>query len=425
MKKINYILSVVVLLFTACTPMEDIYDQLDQNKTQETLLYEATYTGSYPEIGCFTNETEVETAVAKMLNTKFPNKQDGLTAKIEVNFGHIETAPTAPSALVVNDVYQLTNDDYETIGNGAESHHNFSSSVSPDVHLPTFLATKFADKAEGTTLRIIYAYYNKGVHTYADIYTKNATGWTGEKTVRANMEYQVSDEDYKIMGQRNYNFSNLGAANKYLVPFLNKSIVFAFMSADNVIAITWKSYNDSNKFKTSYYKFDGSTWSIFNPYEDTVTISPMVANMSIADGDWKMDKLTALVLNITMTKDLYTEIVSNVKENHPDYVEKKYQTSEFYYGADSYNENISQDISKWKLNDPDNLLDGKSDTEIKKIMNERLVEAFTTIILPKEVETPDLKMLYTINFGIWNGTPPSTRSSMTFKYDGEKFILKL
>ena len=89
MKKIFYSFAILSLVFTACNPMEDIYEEVD---AQETIISgEAKYTltdGDYDDLGLnygnFSSTDDAKDMLPEFLSDKFPAW--GLNSSVIVNY---------------------------------------------------------------------------------------------------------------------------------------------------------------------------------------------------------------------------------------------------------------------------------------------------------------------------------------------------
>ena len=153
----------------------------------------------------------------------------------------------------------------------------------------------------------------------------------------------------------------------------------------------WK-YTDNVYVETRPYGFDGSEWV----YSPSVTI------------DLPVQKGNAEVAAF------YQAITDWVKENHPEYV-TGYGNNDYYYGGSAYQNNFDFRVSAWKGQGTYNDM---SDADIENLMWERLPEAFPHALeklyadaAPAESGVP---VIYTINFGIYDG---SSTTTWTIQYE--------
>ena len=147
----------------------------------------------------------------------------------------------------------------------------------------------------------------------------------------------------------------------------------------------WK-YTDNVYVETRPYGFDGSQWV----YSPSVTI-----DLPVQKGN-------------TEVAAFYQAITDWVKENHPEYV-TGYGNNDYYYGGSAYQNNFDFRVSAWKGQGTYN---GMSDADIEKLMWERLPESFPHALekLYADASPADngVPVIYTINFGIYDGNSTTT-----------------
>ncbi len=110
--------------------------------------------------------------------------------------------------------------------------------------------------------------------------------------------------------------------------------------------------------------------------------------------EWKLSNLISDIKELSLTNAEYTKLVEWVKENKPEFMSTQNTTSEYYFGADTKNNNINNKYSTWtQYYNVDGYLNDLKDEEIQVIMDERLAkEAFPLILLPDMVDNPDPDM---------------------------------
>lgn len=95
---------------------------------------------------------------------------------------------TGGSWEAVEGVYYLSSADFDSMGEGSGQpgqYDNFSSSISPDDYLPTFLGLTFPYAQEEDELFVIYDYYSSssGAQIRGNLYTVTGGVWTGHESV--------------------------------------------------------------------------------------------------------------------------------------------------------------------------------------------------------------------------------------------------
>lgn len=119
-----------------------------------------------------------------------------LAAEFEFN-GTVWAATGATSGLDMENSYELTTADYDSMGTGDDEpgeYDNFSYSVSLDDYVPDFLLTKYPSASTGDKQVIVYDYYGTRYDLYLG-FTLSSTGtWTNTQSV----EYNYDDGDYTV-----------------------------------------------------------------------------------------------------------------------------------------------------------------------------------------------------------------------------------
>jgi hypothetical protein len=257
MKKIFYLLSSLMLVFTACDPMEDVYEELDKAKKDETTvsteLVKADYdvyksNKDYPHVATkqyFTGEAEAAVLIPAMLNKRYAHLENGATVTVSYN------TPVFPS--VNNTVsswakYTVTAEDYTANG---ESYPNFNSSS--DVY--RFLERKYSDAAEKQLVVLTYDYYAGSTTTITDSFLFVDGRWENI--------YHVSADDFQSVKNTYGSFSNSDLENMpiYFDLFLKKDVVVA--KEGDFEYVSYYFYNSSDKSRTQRVMamyFNGANW---------------------------------------------------------------------------------------------------------------------------------------------------------------------
>ncbi|AUC83123.1 choice-of-anchor J domain-containing protein [Lacinutrix sp. Bg11-31] len=95
----------------------------------------------------------------------------------------------------VDSIYYLSSADYDAMGTGSGQpgqYNNFSSSLSPNNYLPTFLASSFPYGQEDEELFVIYDYYssNSGAQRRGNLYTFTSGMWNAhESTIETSLQF--------------------------------------------------------------------------------------------------------------------------------------------------------------------------------------------------------------------------------------------
>ena len=278
--------------------------------------------------------------------------------------------PPQNTDVVADEEYELTTADYDAMGTGDKQpgkHDNFAYNIDPNEYLPNFCTTKYVDKQVGFICKIIYKYYsNRETTTQAKFYKKGANGFVEETGFKADKSYIFTSEDY----------ADIAGA-------------------------------DENK--------------AYNPAKEMVaSITERITVMKFDGKEWKLSNLISDIKELSLTNAEYTKLVEWVKENKPEFMSTQNTTSEYYFGADTKNNNINNKYSTWtQYYNVDGYLNDLKDEEIQVIMDERLAkEAFPLILLPDMVDNPDPDISYTVIYKIYGGRG-NGNYAMSFYYSKE------
>lgn len=236
-----------------------------------------------------------------------------------------------------------------------------------------------------------------------------------EYTGRGWYEFENSDHaiclsmaDYEEIGGnpgKYYNFDSNAPAQAYMPQFLAKhagyaldgdtcTVIFRQYSGGNSVgneqyvyhaATNLWSYCDLVREETRPYGFNGSEWN----YNPSVTITLQVGK------------------NIAESATFYQAIVDWVADNYPEYV-TSYGNNEYYFGSSAYQNNFDFRVSAWQ---GQGTYPGMAGEDLTKIMWERLPESFPhalEVLYPNAAPVESMDVLYTINFGIYDGTGTKT-----------------
>lgn len=102
----------------------------------------------------------------------------------------------------VEDIYYLSSADYDAMGTGSGQpgqYNNFSSSVSPNSYLPTFLELNFPYGQEDDELFIIYDYYSSssGAQRRGNLYTFSGGMWNAhQSTIETSLQFGFDNGEW-------------------------------------------------------------------------------------------------------------------------------------------------------------------------------------------------------------------------------------
>lgn len=429
-KKLIYGLCAASFLMTACDYNEDNFPGFDQEPLTDVVYYEGEFTGKYPTEGYFSlvqgdeesGKATIEKALIEMLKDTYPYCDKGSSAKIKVKVADV--MPSQEKEPAYEDAYELSTADYGK--NEPGEHDNFSYRIDPNDYLPDFCAGKYADKAEGFICKIIYKYYsNRVTTTQAKYYKKGADGWTEEPLIPydADKKLPLEEQDYDAMGIEagepgaNDTFVSDEQADAYLPIFLQNK--YTYVAKEGLtVEVTYKV---SGKEKKTIYRYNGSAWEVYNPKASiVVSVTERITVMKFDGKEWKLSNLISDIKELSLTNAEYTKLVEWVKENKPEFMSTQNTTSEYYFGADTKNNNINNKYSTWtQYYNVDGYLNDLKDEEIQVIMDERLAkEAFPLILLPDMVDNPDPDISYTVIYKIYGGRG-NGNYAMSFYYSKE------
>lgn len=374
MKK--YILYTIIfgLLFSACNPNKDIYEDIENNADDYRTEFEITLTNDdYETISelalddavtdeeianaesiadnlCFSIQASANLYVGAFLDEEYIAPDSTSIVQVIFNYSVNEY-----DSLVV---FELEDADYTAIGGVVADSLAFTYTELPGSYLPNYLFT-----TDTTSNYINYVTFEYWKNDTTKIDSSIAYEFVdGTWTVPENV-YTLTDEDYESMGSPgNYhNFSSSIPPDHYLPVFLLNNFSYAF--EEDKLFIIYKYYSGSTDVKMDGYYFNGETW--VNKVQKT--------DQFIQNGtQWVFDP----TVHYTMVKSDYAVLVDYIA-NHPiynGYLDQTYFNSEYYYGASSYYDNFDMRIYKRQDNDPLGLLEGMSDDEVKTELTNRLKE---------------------------------------------------
>lgn len=371
-KKLIYGLCAASFLMTACDYNEDNFPGFDQEPLTDVVYYEGEFTGKYPTEGYFSlvqgdeesGKATIEKALIEMLKDTYPYCDKGSSAKIKVKVADVMPSQEKEPA------YEVTT-------------------------------------------------------TQAKYYKKGADGWTEEPLIPydADKKLPLEEQDYDAMGIEagepgaNDTFVSDEQADAYLPIFLQNK--YTYVAKEGLtVEVTYKV---SGKEKKTIYRYNGSAWEVYNPKASiVVSVTERITVMKFDGKEWKLSNLISDIKELSLTNAEYTKLVEWVKENKPEFMSTQNTTSEYYFGADTKNNNINNKYSTWtQYYNVDGYLNDLKDEEIQAIMDERLAkEAFPLILLPDMVNNPDPDISYTVIYKIYGGRG-NGNYAMSFYYSKE------
>ncbi|RIJ42972.1 hypothetical protein [Pontibacter oryzae] len=264
MKKYIYVIaSVAAMSFTACDPMEDVYNELDEKLSNEyeadikTELSAKDYElfkgkGTAPAYVAsehyFADEEQASELIPIILDKNFPQVGNKTKAAITYNNLVFKFGDNTVSSVKY---YTLEDEDYAL---GGARYTSFDK----EAQVTTFLSAKYPDAEEGTLALLTYTWYN-GSAEPRYIETTDSYYFTNGMWLDA---YHVSGEDYVEAGRNRFN--NFTAADDNVLAdhfnrFLNKSIVGN--ETNDVKYVSYAYYNGSKTVQqVMAMVFNGVRW---------------------------------------------------------------------------------------------------------------------------------------------------------------------
>jgi hypothetical protein len=427
-------LLVALLLLAGCDYNDKYFDGYDDITVTDIVKYEGTYTGDYPTDGYFTNKTELQTAVNTMLKGIYKYCDKGSTAKVSVLYGDITAGFTSVTPTAS---YTLVADDYDAMGTSSGypgKYNNFDATMNVDSFLISFCATKYADAATGDIVMITYKYYSGSTSDVSAYYQKTSTSWVKYEVevFSTDLSYTLVTADYDSMGTASgepgkyNNFDANMDIDHYLTVFLKEKYPYA---AEDVTCQVYYTYYASSvsTTKSLIYKYNGSAWVAFDPYADTVEITTKTAEMTYDGSNWILERLLGGSISYTFAATDYQLLFDWVKANKAaGYLSTQYPTQEeYYFGSSTKYSNINNNYSTWKnYYDVEGTYAGKTNTEIQEIMDARIAEGISKVLLPNWVSTPDPGISYVVTYYVYSGRGTGNYV-MSFMYDEESAAYEL
>lgn len=420
----------ILSLLSSCDYNEKYFDGYDDITISNVAKYEGAYTGKYPTEGYFTDKTKLETSVNTMLKGIYKYCDKGSAAKVSVLYGDITAG--AEKGRVPNESYVLTASDYDAMGTDKGfpgKYDNFDATMKVDSFLTAFCTKKYASSEVGTLVRVVYAYYASSVTaTKFKFFEKTADGFavTNVTSYATDIIYSLSTNDYDSMGTEGgtpgkyNNFDSNMDANFYLSIFLKSKYPYA--KANQTSEILYLFFNSTTKVtstKSALFKYDGTNWIAFDPYASILNVTTKIAEMTFDGSNWKLSRLLGGSVKFRMAVADYTTLVNWVKTNKNPYMSTQNQEEEYYFGASSKFNNINNKYSTWKtLYDVEKSYVGKTDEEMQAIMDVRIAEGISTVLLPNWVATPEPGFSYVVTYNVYGGRG-SGNYVMSFMYNAE------
>lgn len=228
---------------------------------------------------------------------------------------------------------------------------------------------------------------------------------------KSNNVYVLTYADYGDMEQSKRYFTSDVPAVNYLPAYLSKMVAYPVDGDARVVVYRFYNGKALNIYSDEYtYSAEKARWEL------NTRIVDKTEQFVLSDGKWNFDPSTVVTLKAkgdAETSTFYQTIVDWVKEHYSEYV-TSYGNNEYYYGSSAYQNNFDFRPDKWKVQNPA-AYGTMSDDDLKKLMFERLPEAFLPALqsLYGDADVVEgVDVIYTINFGIYDGSD----AQYTIKY---------
>ena len=263
MKKLFYSFAIIALAFASCSPMDDIYKEID---AQESVISgEATITltdADYDDLGLtfgnFSSLDDAKTKLPAFLSDKYPAW--GASSLAEVTFKLYHKKNDEKSLTI----YEVTSSDYTDNGH---TYGNFDSLTD----IQEFLDIKYPNAPNRNLVALTYKYYSGGTtYTYENGFIKVDGVW--------EMSTGISDDEYTAMGEGRAQFSYEDEAFEKIPVFLKDKFKYDNKEAGDIEGIMYHLYvtdtqdvdNDGSTTDRTVYRFvaffiyDGANWTKYN-----------------------------------------------------------------------------------------------------------------------------------------------------------------
>ena len=428
MKKYILYTFLLGILLAACNPNKDIYDMIEDNEKPYYEEFDLEFTeADYTLISKFIlkyAQTEEDSMIANDLDiyksfSRFRSAADIIPAYLE------DTYIALDSASKLNIKYKYSVNEYDSIFVKTFANSDyfdffgtadtcFSSTVKPSDYIFT------VDTSSNYVYYITCRYGN----TYATSEDTSIayTYIDGSWEIPDNF-YILTEDDYEIMGRPGvyHYFSETDRPEVYLPTFFKNN--YPFNQSLNKVVVFYKYDTGDTEIMMDAYKFDGTVWT------NTIDkISPFIHNGT----EWLFDP--TIRYEMTLSEDF--QIIVDYVTNNPDipndidpeipndgYLDDYYpETTEYYYGANSYYRNFYLKLYKRRLYDPLGLLEGLTDEEALENMFERINVAIGIFLDAKfpnaEPIQNGVEVYYAITYETYEENSVRNHFTVTYKCVG-------
>ncbi|WP_421921262.1 hypothetical protein [Marinifilum sp.] len=340
MKKILYMASALALMFTACDPMEDVYEEVDKayaDEYEEQLFFsdktliedgyeliEADYALSsdqgVKDYKNFSKYAPVADFLPEILNNKLFYGEPGLEYTVSYNF----YIPSSYDRDMDPEAHKLTNNDYDLLGDGEDEpgeYGSFNKNMPIDEYLLAFMDRRFPIAKVGDYKLLNYKFYGTG-DRYVE-YEYNGTVWVNSDKDYGYDEdtaYEMTSDDYDSFGEdwgdpgKFDNFTSSIKVDDYLPDFLiakypdavvgdKKEIKYVYYGLHRNLYVGY-TLEETGWRKSVNVEFDWATGEyVLKTLSQTITQSSLVA---YKDRTWVFVPPVKLVVSEKAATETYT-----------------------------------------------------------------------------------------------------------------------
>lgn len=254
---------------------------------------------------------------------------------------------------------------------------------------------------------------DKGGLNSQPVYALKVYNDKGEWENQNKNVYVLDYKDYVAMGVSSLNFTAEKPAVDYIPAYLASQVAYPLDGDVRVVAYRYMKDKEVKIYSDEYvYNSSASRWEL------NTRIVQQTDQFVYNEGAWKFDPSTIITLKEKddATKEFYQYITDWVKENKGAEYVTSYGNNDYYYGGSAYNNNFDFRPASWKSQNAAAYGD-KSNDDLKKLMFERLPEAFIPGLehfYGDAAPVEGVNVIYTVNFMIYDG---STTTNWTIQYE--------
>jgi hypothetical protein len=394
MKKIVYLLSALMLVFTACDPMEDVYDELDkiaQEKPDGTTVNKTLVAADYqffkadaPTVAAkaaFATEDEAISLLPAFIASKFPQLNDG--AIVNVTFKQLRY-PTLNNTVSSNARVTVSTADYTALG---ETNSRFDSETAD---LAAFLAYKYPTPAERQLVAVTYKLPDPADNTKT-ITAKDSFLYMNGAWMNI---YHVSDADYTATG--NGQFKNFDAnSDAYLLTYFNQFLKNFYVNnslvarVGDVQYVSYTYFGGGTNQRLAAMVFDGTNW-----IEAATQLMDSTLKFKKNNGEWNVD--------LTVTYTLVNADYSWIGKDNP--------TPN--YGSDTNRPNLAQFRSYFTQTPGDT-----------RYWSQEEIDKSLIAFIQNKYPNPKEGVKYQIFYKIYNGATVTVSATFEKNENGEYVVI--